>query len=209
MIKPVAVTFGAAMAAAMVAPELHADIQDLTFNPGSLPFSAGASTNVLMQTSGGTIGTFSQWNDGIGKTLNFNTGGLLSWTIVQYSQTLNAATFGGVAGNIGFTTAASGTVYVGFRSVAGNVGWFAMDLGGAGVYGLGDPPHLVRVREIIGVDAQFIRAGGDECGIVTPVGFRAHRQRRQRLGFLGCSSADVGAQEIRPPRRRGESAAET
>ena len=138
--KTAAVTFGAALTTMYAAPDLHAGIVPINFIPGSLPFSPGASTNVLMSTTGGAIGTFSQWNDGIGKTLNFNTGGLLSWRSAALSSTLNAATFTGFAGNIGFTTGASGTIYIGFRSVAGNVGWFGMNLGGTGgpiVWGVG------------------------------------------------------------------------
>ena len=128
----VASTFGAALAAGFVAPELQADIVAVNFTPGSLAFGPGASTNVSMGTTGGNIGTFSQWNDSIGKTLNFNSPGMASWAIVSYSQTLANATFAGVAGNIGFTTGAAGSVYIGFRTTAGNVGWFQMDLGGAG-----------------------------------------------------------------------------
>ena len=107
-----------------------------------------------MSTTGGNIGTFSQWNDSIGKTLNFNSPGMASWAIVSASQTLSTAGFVGTAGNIGFTTAASGTVYVGFRTLAGNVGWFGMNLGGAGgaiLYGAGNGSEYGNAGESVRV----------------------------------------------------------
>ena len=132
--KTVAVTFGAAMTTMFSAADLNAQVVGVGFIPGSLAWGPGVSTNVLMTNTSNAsiIGTFSQWNDSVGKTLNFNSPGLASWAIVSASSILSTAGFAGIAGNIGFTTGASGSVYVGFRSLAGNVGWFGMTLGGVG-----------------------------------------------------------------------------
>lgn len=123
-----AATFGAALTTLYAAPELQADVVDLTFTPGSIgtdfttPQAVGVGT-----TGGGSVGTFFQWNDSIGKTLIGS--GIGSVGIVQYSQTLNVSTFFG-ASAIPFTASSAGTQYVGFRTFAGNVGWFSVDLGG-------------------------------------------------------------------------------
>ncbi len=136
--KSAVFTFGAAMTTMHAAPELNASIVTVNFNPGSFGFSTGTiGTNVSMSTAGGNIGTFSQWNDNIGKTLNFNSAGLQSWALVNVGDSLATNTFSGTAGNIGFTTGSTGTVYIGFRTLTGNVGWFGMDLGGAIVWGVG------------------------------------------------------------------------
>ena len=119
--------FGAGLTSMLVAPELQADVVSLSFDPGSVPFQTSTSNliNVQMSTGGGNVGSFSQWNDNIGQSLYW-VDGLASWTFVQYSQTLNAATFNGVAGALNM----AGGSYVGFRALSGNVGWFTYDLGG-------------------------------------------------------------------------------
>ena len=129
--KIAAASFGAAMAAMYAAPELQADIVDLTFAPGSVAQQAtSVAVNVQVGTTGGNgLGSFQQWNDGIGKTFYAAAG--FSVGPVQYSQSLTAgATFFGGTG-YGFPASATGTVYFGFNT-GGNVGWFGIDLGPVG-----------------------------------------------------------------------------
>ncbi len=119
--------FGAALTSMLVAPDLKADIVPIAFSPGSVSFQTIISTlvNVQMSTGLGNIGSFSQWNDAVGQSLYFN-GGIASWTVVKYSQTLDAATFGGTTSGINMVNGTN----IGFRTLAGNVGWFQYDTGG-------------------------------------------------------------------------------
>jgi MYXO-CTERM domain-containing protein len=127
--KTAAVAFGAAMSSMYAVPDLNADIVGITFSPGAAPF--GNLQNVQMSSTGGNIGSFSQWNDSIGKT--FIPSGIQSWGTFAASASLSvnqAFTFGGTAANFG--ASAVGTAYIGFKSNAGNVGWFSIVLGGTG-----------------------------------------------------------------------------
>ena len=130
-----ATTFGAAMATMAVAPNLQADVVDLSFNPGSVAQqSTSVSVSVDIVGLGGSTNDFRQWNDGIGNTMRFgdasSNGQLTSWNFGQYSQSLHASTFQGTSGAIN-PGASSGTVYVTFRS-GGGVGWFSMNLNSDG-----------------------------------------------------------------------------
>ena len=126
-----AASFGAAMASLHCAPELQADIVDLTFTPGSV--AVGSLGYIFIDEVGAS---FLQWNDSIGQSLSVGivgTSTLLDGVgIVQYSQTLNASTFPAV-GTDGITLApyGSGTAYFGFF-FQGNVGWFSANLGSGG-----------------------------------------------------------------------------
>ena len=128
LVTTAAATFGAAMTSMYAAPELQADIVDLTFTPGSKAFNSTLEAILLDQVGA----SFSQWNDSVGKTLY--AGSLIGVGIVNASSILNAGTFVGASSinaAAGFSTAATGTAFVGF-SFGGNVGWFSLNLGGAG-----------------------------------------------------------------------------
>ena len=123
--------FGAAMATVYTAPELSADIVGLNFIPGAVNWASSSNLNsVAMGTTGGGIGGFSVWNDGVGKTFSFNSAGLQSWRSASAGEVLNTSTCAGNTSIFSNSTGNSGTVYMGFRANDGNVGWFAANLGG-------------------------------------------------------------------------------
>jgi MYXO-CTERM domain-containing protein len=126
LVSATAAAFGAAMTTMYAAPELNADIMSLTFSPNTN--APGGLDAILINEIGAA---FSQWNDSVGKTMY--AGGLGGIATVALSQTLNASTFvgGSAIGSSVFSAAATGTAYVGF-SFGGNVGWFSLNLGGAG-----------------------------------------------------------------------------
>ena len=146
-----AASFGAAMATLHCAPELQADIVDLTFSPGTV--AVGGLGYVFINEVGAT---FAQWNDSVGQTLSVGVVGtdtrLDGISVVQYSQTLNASTFpniatdGTVLGPYG-----SGTAYFGFF-YQGNVGWFSADLGDGGA--------ITYLDGEFGADGESVRVGG-------------------------------------------------
>ena len=174
-----AATFGAAMTSMFVAPELQADILDITWNGGNATATNPGGTSVLNpfnidQLMGSNSADFSQWNDSFGGTGRSaqiaSGGGIASWAIVQYSQDLSAATFAGTIGGLGGGTSAtfdgSGTAFVGFRSINGNVGWFQVTFeAGAGSllqYGPGE----------YGSMGETVHVGGTN-NIPEPTGFGA------------------------------------
>jgi len=137
--QKLAAGFGAAVASLYAAPELTADIVNINFNPNSVAFSASGSLQFvsLSSSGGGGLGTFLQGNNNGGKF--FIIGGTFnvsSATLVNPGSVLNPSTFSGDDPFLSsFSASATGTVYIGFRakpSNGGGVGWFSIDLGGAG-----------------------------------------------------------------------------
>ena len=130
--------FGAAMATVYTAPELSADIVGLYFNPGAVGWTSSRSASALRtvamntNTTGGEIGWFTLWNDSTGKTFSLAPDRLASWATANAGDVLNTANFPGISATLYNSTAATGTVYVGFKSLDGNVGWFSANLGGIG-----------------------------------------------------------------------------
>ena len=119
------------MATVYTAPELSADIVGLNFIPGAVNWASTTTLNsVAMGTTGGGIGGFSVWNDSVGKTFVFNGAGLQSWRSASAGEVLKQSTFAGDTGSLSISTSATGTVYMGFKSLDGNVGWFSANLGG-------------------------------------------------------------------------------
>ena len=53
--KTAAATFGAALATLNCAPELQADIVDLTFSPGSVPFNSTSTKSAHRSLNGMTV----------------------------------------------------------------------------------------------------------------------------------------------------------
>ena len=132
-ITTAAATFGAALTSLYVTPELHAEINDLTFSPSTVPpTGTGPVAQVDFSSIGGAIGAFFHYNAASGK--GGPVGGNLQVLIGNFGQELNGSTFvGGSAAN--FAADATDLVYVGFRTdddLTANVGWFSIDLGGLG-----------------------------------------------------------------------------
>jgi len=128
--------FGAALASMLVAPELQAQtVSTGAMNPGSIGFNFTGSGTGLVALSltalpGGAH--FSQWNDYVGRTMLVGGGGYInSFGTVQQSQTLLASQAGWAYG-FSPPNNASGTAFIGFHTVGGNVGWFHVSFGGFG-----------------------------------------------------------------------------
>ena len=56
---------------------------------------------------------------------------MASWRTASAGEILNTSTFVGDTGSWSNSTTATGTVYMGFRTLGGQVGWFATNLGGS------------------------------------------------------------------------------
>jgi hypothetical protein len=165
-----AATFGAAMSSLFVAPELQADLVNLTLNPGSFAFQSITSSSTIVRVYstgiGQSLGSFAQWNDVIGKTM-FAVNGM-TVGLVQYSDMITSnQTFNGYTA-IGQTASASGKVFVGFTDILGNHGWFGVDLGGpggaivfnGGAYdNMGGPVHVGTVPGNVPEPSSFALAG--------------------------------------------------
>lgn len=170
-----AATFGAAMSSLFVAPELNADIVDLTFTPGSVgPQSTSVAVNIQI---GPGVGSFSQWNDVFGVTMLFN-GGLDSWRTAFASESLSGSTVSGVAGNIN-PLAATSNAFVAF-SVGGNVGWFELSFDGTTVtFNDGE----------FGSEGEAVTVGGTTSNIPEP-------------GFGALAALAIGAAGVRRNRKK-------
>lgn len=124
--------FGAAMTSLYVAHDLQGDIIELHFIPDTIPVNSNYPQGVDIDEL--ALG-FLQWNDLIGKTLYAQS--LTSVAVVHSGDVIRTTSFIGTF-TIDFTVNQSSAAFVGFRS-AGNVGWFQIDLGGAG-----NPIHYPR-----------------------------------------------------------------
>ena len=194
-VKKAAIGFGAAAASIYAAPELMASIETITFSPGSVAFtSSSTAVNVAMDTVGGDVGTFSQYNDSVGKSF-MASGGLGSFAVVSAGVVLNTSTFSGSTSSIAFSTGATGTVYVGFRATSANgggVGWFSMDLGGSAgdiVYGTaggqyGNNGESVTVGQSPGPGPGDVPELGSAYGVgllaMGAIGIRRRRREAQK-----------------------------
>jgi hypothetical protein len=168
-------TFGAALTAMGIAPELQADIIDLSFTPATNPYVPFYGTQIPIDINeiGGAV-DFSQWNDTFGKTMTAGVGSLSSITVVGASITIDPGTFLPGNANIGFGVSSSGTVYIGFR-LAGNVGWFSLNLGGQG----GDIHYLDGQYGSMG-EAVHVGSGAPAPGGLALLALRAAGVRRNR-----------------------------
>ena len=143
--KRLAATFGAAMASIYAAPELQADIVDLTFTPNSVVQGAGTvsmSVNplstFLLAVNLNDATTFYGYQGAIGGNPYFELGK------VNYSQTLTVNT------DLAYSFApfivlfnplstaplqggSTGTQFIGFR-FNGNVGWFSINFQDSNVF---------------------------------------------------------------------------
>ena len=141
-----AATFGAALTSLYVAPELQAQVNDLTFGTANpVAFGAGTNFGSVGVLTNVFLGTVFQDNNPGGKNAIASTVGLGNLALVDSGQLLRASTFDPVfiAGGVPFSADATGTVFLGFLNPADTanadpdddidrVGWFAVDLGGTG-----------------------------------------------------------------------------
>ena len=167
-------TFGAALVAMGIAPELDAAIVNLTFTPGSLPYNAGPGTTLVGVSINQVAGSiqFSQWNDYIGRTLILGLSGTISAALVSVSQSLDPNTFFPGTSNIAFTLSKSGTTFVGFRAGA-NVGWFSIQFQGLG----GDLVYLTGQYGNAGETVHVPAPGALALLALGAVGVRRNRKR--------------------------------
>ena len=131
-ITAAAATFGAAMTSLYAAPELQAEINDLTFGPGAVAPTGSAAVQVAFSSINGPVGAFFHYNANSGKG-GFGVGDLEVLT-GSFGQNLFGSTFAAENSAI-FAADATDLVYVGFRTggeVTDNVGWFSIQLGGLG-----------------------------------------------------------------------------
>ena len=193
-IKKTAIGFGAAAASIYAAPELMASIETISFNPGSVAWTSSSTLrSVSMSTSvNGNIGAFNMWNDSVGKTLAFDSSNMASWRSVSAGEVLNTSTFTGDTGSWSNSTTATGTVYQGFRSLDGNVGWFSVQLNGSQgdvVYGtagaqFGNEGESVTVGQSPGPGPGEVPELGSAYGVgllaMGAIGIRRRRREAQK-----------------------------
>ena len=140
-------TFGAALTSMYAATELQADVVNLNFTPGSI--GPGNFVLPVTMTASGFFGSMLVDNNSIfGK--NFYGNNISYLGIVSLSQTISPGTFFG--SGVTNSYSASGTQFIGFRSVDGDVGWFQVDLGapaggtivivGGALGNAGEPVHV-------------------------------------------------------------------
>ncbi len=130
----VAGTFGVAMSALYAAPDLQADVVAINFSPDAIPWGWTATNFTVGMTAAGLSAAFAVDNNSSwGKNFygpGFNAFGLSNLQQVGFSSFISP---GGLNGNVAnFASTATGTVFIGFQTTGGNVGWFSVNLGGAG-----------------------------------------------------------------------------
>ena len=185
-IAKTAATFGAAITAMYTAPELQAQILEITWQGGNPSVqnsfffgSADAPLPIDIDQISTLASDFDQWNDTVGRTMRI--GGdernIMSATEVALGQTLDPSTFTGVGsaneqGTLGNQLdnpdlfESTDTAIIGFRTRANNVGWFRVEHSAFGPIIYSDGEY--------GSDGETLIAGG------TPVG-----------GFVAPDTFDV------------------
>ena len=179
-IAKTAATFGAAMTVMYTAPELQAQILDLTWDSGNPsatnpflnsfaddPFEIDIDQVVSVASTG--AGDVQQWNDTYGRTMSVGfERNILSATVVALGQTLDPTTFKGAGdgqntGQLGRdgTFAGTGSAIIGFREEVDRVGWFRMEYTEEGPIIYSDGEY--------GSGGETLFAGGEPAGgFVTP-----------------------------------------
>ena len=143
--KLAAASFGAAMTSLYSAPELNAQLVDITFSPaGPIPFTnLTAESNYPAPQVNFAADGFNNLNVAVYNNLPIN-GDPVGFIFNGFSTVGTQNTTGGVlqAGDvfdgsgdalppngIGFEAPATGVRYFGFIAGAGNIGWFSVDIG--------------------------------------------------------------------------------
>lgn len=175
-------TFGVAMTSMYLAPEMQADILDITWDGGnataSNPFFNGSGLPVNF-TLDQVVGTqqLGQWNDtfnGTGRTMTIapSTTGIARHRLASSGEVLDPATFtgtinnglgGGSTGTGGGEFDGSGTLFVGFQEAgSNNVGWYqiAFTVQGPIFYGPGQ----------FGSMGENVTVNGGTTGCTNPLG---------------------------------------
>lgn len=121
--------FGVATATVYISPSAEAGIIDLTINPSSHT-SGGLDSFSILTVGSAFIGSFSQWNDGVGRTI-YALSGLAGFRSAVASSTISTGQFFTFA--VGLLPGVNGsTSFLGFLTTTGNVGWLRMDYSGTG-----------------------------------------------------------------------------
>ena len=147
-------TFGAAMTSMYLAPEMQADVVDITWNGGNptatAPFSSGTLNVVSQNIDQVTLSTrnFIQFNDQFNTTgrtfdpflstyLGGSVAGLQTVALASSGDLIDPATFtgitsgalgGGSTGTGGGSFDGSGSAFIAFRETGtGNMGWFKLE----------------------------------------------------------------------------------
>ena len=177
-----AATFGVAMTSMYLAPEMQADVLDITWNGGNptatAPISFG-TLNVVSQDIDQVVGSrnFIQFNDqfgGTGRTfdcflstyLGGNVSGLVSVTNAVAGDVIDPGTFAGITSGAlggGTTFDGTGSAFIAFRETGtGNVGWFRLEYTTDGdiFYGPGE----------YGSMGETLTVGGTKMGCTNPLG---------------------------------------
>ena len=152
-ITTAAATFGAALTSLYAAPDLQADVVDLTFEPSLVAPSGTLAIRVDFSSIDDAVGAFFHYNANSGKG-GFGAGAL-NVLVGSFGQELSGATFA-TENDAVFAADSTGLVYVGFRTggeVTDNVGWFSIQLGGLG----GDDEF---VEGEFGNDGENVTIGG-------------------------------------------------
>ena len=134
-ITTAAATFGAALTSLYAAPELRADITEISFSPNTVPFNNDPNADVSQvdfSSVGGAIAAFFKYNTVGGKALIGDAG--LEFAFGNFGDEVRGSTFVG-ASSLEIGAASDGLRFIGFRTdedPTANVGWFSVDLGGTG-----------------------------------------------------------------------------
>jgi PEP-CTERM motif len=124
--------FGAALGSLAVgqAAPAEASVVDLTsvVNTNLVEFGGFADAGEIVSL--GAAGSFYQFNDTFGKTLNTNGGGIAGFVSARASSNLTSDRF--FTGGINFGPSSDGIRTFGFVTDLGQLGWFRLDLGGTG-----------------------------------------------------------------------------
>lgn len=173
-------SFGVAAGTYFASSLLQAEVMDLTWNGGQTnavaSFQNTLSTAPITQNLDQIPGDFdfAQWNDlfgGTGRTFALFSSmappGILSLREAYFGQPLDPTTFVGNGAGAGTQFDGSGSAFIGFRSAAGNTGWFKIDFVTAGtiVYSIG---QIGLSSETVFVGGETVQRGDVNCdGIIS------------------------------------------